>query len=125
MSTLWFMSSPTKPAWQLDPRRVEDVIRVAFPAASLRREAADVPTLVWDDSRNEQWVEGRLRVDQRDSVVFRGWPELIVDHVLVLRDLVPEGSSVVLANDQGEVFDLRSVQDGDALLAAIDRDENR
>lgn len=119
------MSSPTKPAWQLDPRRVEDVIRAAFPATSLRREAADVPTLVWDDSRNEQWVEGRLRVDQRDSVVFGGWPELIVDHVLVLRDLVPEGSSVVLANDQGEVFDLRSLHDGDALLAAIDRDENR
>ena len=117
------MASPAKPAWRLDPDRVEGAIRAAFPAAVVRGESVDVLTLVWDERRNELWVEGRFRVPERDSVIFQGWPELIVDHVLVLRDLVPDGSAVVLANDQGEVFDLRSISGGEALRTAIARQQ--
>ena len=76
--------------------------------------------LVWDDRRNEEWIEGRLRLHESDSVTFNGWPKLIVDHALALRALVPDDKSIVLANDQGDVFDLSQISDRDALLEAID-----
>lgn len=84
-----------------------------LPTVVVGREGADASDLVWSESRGEQWFEARFDFDVPDS---------IAEHALVLSRLVPDGSAIVLTNDQGDVYDLRLLSGREALLAAVEGD---